>query len=63
MPVGGKSQEEEHGKDKQVWSPSVGTTNPLSRVLYQTIQYSHRRPGWVFKGRELSASRSCGRGE
>ena len=30
---------------------------------YQTIQHSHRRPGWVFKGRESSASRSCWRGK
>ena len=30
VPVGGKSREEEHGKDTQVWSPSVGTTNALN---------------------------------
>ena len=41
MPMGGKLREEERGKDKQVWSPSVGTTNALSGVLYQTIQHSH----------------------
>ena len=46
MPVGGKSREEEHGKDKEVWTPSVGATDALSGVLYQTIQHRHRRPGW-----------------
>ena len=63
MHVGGKSREEERGRDKQVWSPSVGTTNALPGILCQVIQHSHRLPGWVFKGRESSASRSCGRGK
>ena len=45
MPVGGKSREEEHGKDKQVWW-ELQMRYP-GYCMYQTIQHRHRRPGWV----------------